>query len=362
MTKLFAASVKMLYRDRQSLFWALMFPIIFTVVFGLFDFSQAPEVRIAIAAEGQSPVSAALDRGLREVDSFEVSRTTDLGAARQDLMDGEVDVVLSIPPIPTRAMPGSAPPTAVTVHYNESNFESNQFALGVIERIVDRMNLQMAGVTAPPLSVEARGVAARSIEYYDFLLPGLVAMGVMNFSITGMAIAVARYREQRILKRILATPLRPFKFLSAQVLSRLLLALVQAALIVAVGVFVFGANVYGSVVWIFILATVANLIFLNIGFAVAGRARNPDSAQGIASAVALPMMFLSGVFFPTDTLPQVMQAVVRFLPLTPLIEALRKVSLEGLSIVDTGPQLLLLGVWGVVSFALAGLNFRFARS
>jgi ABC-2 type transport system permease protein len=365
MTKLFAASVKMLYRDRQSLFWALMFPIIFTVVFGLFDFSQAPEVRIAIVAEGQSPVSAALDRGLREVDSFEVNRTTDLRTARQDIMDGEVDVVLSVPPIPTRVVPGSPPgvsPTAVTVHYNESNFESNQFALGVIERIVDRMNLQMAGVTSPPLSVEARGVAARSIEYYDFLLPGLVAMGVMNFSITGMAIAVARYREQRILKRILATPLRPFKFLSAQVLSRLLLALVQAALIVAVGVFVFGANVYGNVVWIFILATVANLIFLNIGFAVAGRARNPDSAQGIASAVALPMMFLSGVFFPTDTLPRIMQTVVRFLPLTPLIEALRKVSLEGLSIVDTGPQLLLLGVWGVVSFALAGMNFRFARS
>jgi ABC-2 type transport system permease protein len=367
MGKLFIASVKMLYRDRQSLFWALMFPVIFTVVFGLFDFSQAPEVRIALVAESRSQVSEALASGLREVDSFEVNRPADLTTARQDLTDGEVDVVVAIPPILESDVAGAAEPpvlqaTSITVYYNESNFDSNQFALGAIERILDRMNLQMAGVTSPPLSVEAKGVAARSIEYYDFLLPGLVAMGVMNFSITGMAIAVARYREQRILKRILATPLRPFKFLSAQVLSRLLLALVQAALIVAVGVFLFGARIYGNVAWIFILATVANLIFLNIGFAVAGRARNPDSAQGIASAVALPMMFLSGVFFPTDTLPQVMQAIVKYLPLTPLIEALRKVSLEGLSITDTGPQLLLLGVWGVVSFALAAMNFRFARN
>jgi ABC-2 type transport system permease protein len=146
------------------------------------------------------------------------------------------------------------------------------------------------------------------------------------------------------------------------VLARLVLALVQAALIVGVGVFLFGAHVYGNVVWIFLLATVANLIFLNIGFAVAGRAPNPDSAQGIASAVALPMMFLSGVFFPTDTLPQVMQVIVRYLPLTPLIEALRKVSPEGLSITDTGPQLIMLGVWGLVSFALAAMNFRFART
>jgi ABC-2 type transport system permease protein len=365
MGKLFIASVKMLYRDRQSLFWALMFPIIFTVVFGLFDFSQAPEVRIAVVAGQRSPVSEALASGLRDVESFDVTRTTDEAAARRQLTDGEVDVVLSVPEILTVPAPEgapAAPPTAVTVYYNESNFDSNQFALGIVERIVDRMNLQMAGVTAPPLSVEARGVSARSVDYYDFLLPGLVAMGVMNFSITGMAIAVARYREQRILKRILATPLRPFKFLSAQVLARLVLALVQAALIVGVGVFLFGAHVYGNVAWIFLLATVANLIFLNIGFAVAGRSPNPDSAQGIASAVALPMMFLSGVFFPTDTLPQVMQTVVKYLPLTPLIEALRKVSLEGLSITDTGPQLLMLGAWGLVSFALAAMNFRFART
>jgi ABC-2 type transport system permease protein len=131
---------------------------------------------------------------------------------------------------------------------------------------------------------------------------------------------------------------------------------------VAVGVYLFGASIYGNVGWIFLLATVANLIFLNIGFAVAGRSSNPDSAQGIASAVAIPMMFLSGVFFPTDTLPQVMQTIVKYLPLTPLIEALRKVSLEGLSITDTGPQLLLLGAWGVVSFGLAAMNFRFART
>lgn len=360
MPKLFAASVKMLYRDRQSLFWALMFPIIFTVVFGLFDFSQAPEIRIAIASDQRSPASEALTTGLREVESFEVTRTTDVAVARRQLEDGELDVVVAVPPILT--LESVVQPVAITVFYNETNFDTNQFALGIIERIVDRMNLQISGVTSPPLSVESRGVSARSIEYYDFLLPGLVAMGVMNFSITGMAIAVARYREQRILKRILATPLRPYKFLAAQVLSRLVLALVQAALIVAVGVFLFGANVYGNVAWIFILATVANLIFLNIGFAIAGRSPNPDSAQGIASAVAIPMMFLSGVFFPTDTLPQIMQTIVRYLPLTPLIEALRKVSLEGLSIADTGPQLVLLGVWVVVSFALAAANFRFSRA
>ncbi|MGH2545402.1 MAG: ABC transporter permease [Actinomycetota bacterium] len=361
MTKLTWASVKMLYRDRQSLFWALAFPVIFTVVFGLFDFTASPEARFVVVADGDTPVSEALVDGLRRTESFTVETADDLGQARGRLRDGEVDVVLSVPEA-VESRP--TVPTAMTIDvtYNESNADVNSFALGAVERLVNGLNLRLAGVTSPPVTVEEEGVAGKTVEYYDFLLPGLVAMGVMNFSITGMSVAIAQYREKRILKRILATPLRPSRFLAAQVLARLALAVVQAALILAVGVYGFGAQIYGNVVWIFVLATVANLIFLNIGFAIAGRVANPDAAQGVASAVALPMMFLSGVFFPTDTLPNILQSVVRFLPLTPLIDALRTVSLEGLSIAETGPQLLLLGSWVLASFAIAGVAFRFGGS
>ena len=363
MAKLTFASIKMLYRDRQALFWAMAFPVIFAVVFGLFDFSQEPEVDIAVVRSADGAVSRELVRGLREFESFTVVTSSDLAEERRALDDGRVGVIIAVPEVaPAPSPEGPAPPETVRVFYNQSNFDSNQFALGAIQRLVDGMNLRLAGVASPPLRVEEEAVVGRSIEYYDFLLPGLVAMGVMTFSIIGMSVAITRFREQQILRRILATPLRPVKFLSAQVLARLLLALVQAGLILAVGVFLFGANVYGNVLWLFVLATLANLIFLNIGFAVAGRASNPDAAQGIGNAVALPMMFLSGVFFPTDTLPQVMQTVVKFLPLTPLIEAMRKVALEGLSITATGPQILQLGIWVVISFVLAAATFRFARA
>ena len=359
MAKLTLASLKMLYRDRQSLFWALAFPVIFAVVFGLFDFTDSPEATFEIVAESDSPVSAALVDGLGRTESFTVERGNDLEQARDRLRDGTADVVLAVP----EAGPmGRDTQTSIELLYNESNADVNQFALGAVERVVNGLNLRLAGVTSPPVTVEEEGVAGKTVEYYDFLLPGLVAMGVMNFSITGMAIAIAQYREKRILKRILATPLRPARFLAAQVLARLVLAVVQAALILAVGVYAFGATIYGNVVWIFVLTTVANLIFLNIGFAIAGRVANPDAAQGVASAVALPMMFLSGVFFPTDTLPSILQSVVAFLPLTPLIEALRTVSVDGLPITETGSQLLLLGAWVAASFAIAGVAFRFGGS
>lgn len=353
MGKLIAASMKMLYRDKQALFWALAFPLIFAVVFALFDFEQTPQIDVAVVAEQPSPVSTALVEGLGEIDGFTVKERASLPEARAALAGDEHGVVLAVPG------PGRG---EIRAFYNETNFDENQFALNAVRQIVDATNLRLAGISAPSLTVEAIGVEAKSVQYYDFLLPGIVALGVMSFSIIGMAVAVSRFREQRILKRILATPLSPVRFLSAQVAARLVLAVIQAAIILAVGVFLFGAKVYGNVLWMFVLVTLANLVFLNIGFALGGRAPNPDAAQGVGNAVALPMTFLSGVFFPTDTLPDVMRAVVAWLPLTPLIEALRTISIDGLSIIETGPQLAMLGGWVVASFLIAGRMFRFGRA
>jgi ABC-2 type transport system permease protein len=230
----------------------------------------------------------------------------------------------------------------------------------VIGHVVDALDLRLSGVSQPPLSLEQRDVSGHSFKYYDFLLPGLVGLGVMTFSITALAVAISRFREQRILKRILATPLPPRRFVMAQVLARLVLAIVQAGLILAVGVVLFHAHIYGNLLWVLLLVALGNLVFLNIGFLIAARASGPDAAQGIAQAITLPMMFLSGVFFSTDTLPSALQKIVHYLPLTPLLVALRKVVNDGRSITATGHQVLLLAAWGVGSFILAARTFRFA--
>jgi ABC-2 type transport system permease protein len=278
MKKLLGASAKMIYRDKQALFWALAFPVIFAVVFGLFDFEQTPGEDRPRRRDA-SPVYGAMERA-GGIDTFVVTERSELSASTTRLDDGDTDVVVAVQG------------TGVEVLYNETNFQTNQFAITAIERIVDRVNLEAAGVSEPVVSLDARGVASSDVSYYDFLLPGLVAMGVMNASIIGMAVAISRFREQRILRRILATPLAPIRFLSSQVGARLVLSIIQSALILAVGIFLFGAELHGQLIWLFVLVTFANLIFLNLGFAAAGRAKNPDAAQGIANAIALPMMFL----------------------------------------------------------------------
>ncbi len=353
MGKLFATSLKMLYRDGQALFYALAFPVIFAVVFGLFNFGKLPTLHLAAIAAQPSVVSREVDAGLSKVPSVKLQQWKSLSAARRNLFDGHLDSVVVIPAV-------SSGSSTLTVYYNQSNIQNDQVAQQAIQRVVDGLNLRLSGVSNPPLVLEQRSVSGHSSKYYDFLLPGLVGLGVMTFSITALAVAVSRYREQRILKRILATPLPPRRFLTAQVLARLALSLVQAVLIVAVGVVLFHAHIYGNLLSVAFLVALGNLVFLNIGFLIAGRASGPDAAQGMAQAITLPMMFLSGVFFPTTALPAVLQRIVHYLPLSPLLIALRKVMNDGQSVSQTGPQLLLLVAWGIATFLLASRTFRFA--
>lgn len=170
MAKLLIASLKLLYRDKQTLFWAMVFPVMFAVVFGLFDFSGTPEVSITIVSDRPSVLGAQLEKALGRVESFRVSTGSSLAGETRRLKNGQADVVVGLPA-------ETAPGSALRVLYNRSNFQENQFALGVIDRVVGQMNLRMARITSPPVSIRQEAMAGRSIDYYDFLLPGLVAMG-----------------------------------------------------------------------------------------------------------------------------------------------------------------------------------------
>lgn len=357
MGKLFNASIKMIYRDKQALFWAIAFPLLFAIVFGLFDFTSVPDSRVVVvqpAIPAYAPAVDSVESALKEIEFFDVSRIGSVAAGKTAIEEADADIVVEV----TATGPQDL---TVSTYYNGANPQGSQQSLIAMSRVVDGMNLQMAGVTEPAVEMKPVAIEAHEVSYYDFLLPGLVAMGVMNYSIAAAAVGIARLREQMILKRILATPLRPSRFLGGQVAAHLTLAVVQACLILAVGIFMFGGNVYGSIVAMVALVVLANIIFLNIGVAIAGRSKNAESAAGAANVVALPMMFLSGVFFPIETLPTLMQGVVQVLPLTPLIDAMRKISVEGLPITDCLPQIAALSVWVVVSFALARMNFSFGE-
>ena len=277
--------------------------------------------------------------------------------AQDALKKGEIGFVLIIPEGLAESVRDQSP-VSLNIFYDESRVQTNQLILGVIERCIDQTNMDLQHAQ-PLIQLQPEGIQARTVRYFDFLLPGFVGMGVMMYAITGMASVVALYRQQKIFKRLLTTPLRVRYFFASQIIAYLLLSLVQAAIILAAGVFLFNGHIYGNILWVFVLVLFGNIIFLNLGFIVGAIAKRVEAANGLASVIAYPMMFFSGVFFPTDSLPGFLSKIVQYLPLTPLLDALRGVTIEAKPVWAYPWELAILGIWIAVTSVVALRVFRF---
>lgn len=203
--------------------------------------------------------------------------------------------------------------------------------------------------------------AIPDVDYFEYVLPALLAIGLMNFAMVGTAASVARYRELKILKRIVVTPLPPSRFIVGQVGARLVLAAIQTAIIMLVGLLV-GGTLGSSWPLLFVISTLGNLIFLSLGLAIAGRVGSVDAANNFAGLATTPLMFLSGSFFPVESMPGWLQPIADLLPLTPLIDSMRAIALQGAGIFDIGSELALIGGWIVVGLGLARMTFRFSEA
>ena len=251
---------------------------------------------------------------------------------------------------------GVAPP--VTIYYDQANLENNELVLGVLSNLAAQANMQLAE-TPQVVQVVPKAVTARQVEYFDLVLVGLVGMGLMVHSVIALGVKVSSYRNQAIFKRILVTPLPVRNYFVSEVLAHLLLAMVQTAVILAIGVWVFGGNLGNGVWLIFPIAALGNVVFLNLGFIVASFSNSGAAASGMGNAITLPMMFLSGVFWASDSLPGFLPDVVRFLPLTPMLDAMRDVAIHETSLWATWPELVLLAGWIALTAAVAVRVFRF---
>jgi len=353
---LLVANLKMLLRNRQALFWALAFPLIFVGAFGLFDLDSPPVSETGIIDRAQDGLSRRIIEGLRAIDTIGVEPRSDEARARREVRDRKLDMLL-IMPEGLEASASSGSPARIELVYDEGSPTASS-GVGTVQRYLDQLNLRL--VEAPPVfRLAPEGVRSLESDYFDFLLPGFVGMGVMTFSIIGVASALALYRQQNIFKRILATPLKVRTFFTGFILAHLVVALLQAGIILAAGVLLLGGAVHGNLFYLAVLVILGNLIFLCIGFVVGAYSTSVAAASGLGNVVTLPMMFLSGTFFPLEDLPSGLADVVQFLPLAPMLEAMRGVTLDAKPIWDFPKELALLGGWIGVTAVVAVRVFRF---
>jgi ABC-2 type transport system permease protein len=195
-------------------------------------------------------------------------------------------------------------------------------------------------------------------RYIDFLIPGLLGMNLMNAAMWGIGFALVDMRQRKLLKRFVATPMRRSDFLLALLSSRLVLMLIEVALLLGFGVFAFQMKILGSLWSILLIGSIGAISFGGLGLLTACRAQKIESASGLMNLVMMPMWIFSGVFFSGERFPAVVQPLIKALPLTALNDALRATILEGSSLASQSGRVLVMAVWGVISFALALRWFR----
>lgn len=386
--KIFVASVKMIYREKSALFWALAFPLMFVALFGLFSSGMSTNDlgKLAYIDRAGDDSSARLKQAIEGSGVFTVSEDyEDAEAAKEAMRNNKVNFVLVV----EKAQGAEDGPTVfpdVTLFTDVKNQNINAAAVSFFDSLKQQfhaaaMVAQIDYVLGLDIDPQARQFYAglkRSLEeagepirqeeggrnpvtYFDMVFVGLVCMGIMNYSVTGFAINLAALREQKILKRLLTTPLPIRRFMLGEVLAYIVLAFAQLGIMLAVGVGMFGAKIYAGWWFLVLLVFLGALLFLSFGFFLAAFAKTVNAAEAMANGIAIPLMFLGGVFFPLEVLPGPFYQAFRFLPLAPMIQAMRSVCLEGDPVSAQLPRLLIMLVWLAAVAALGLAFFRFGE-
>ena len=183
-------------------------------------------------------------------------------------------------------------------------------------------------------------------------------MNLMGTGMWGMGFTIANARMKKLLKRLVATPMRKSDYLLAQFLSRLGFLIVETLVLVPFGWLFFGVRVNGSILALAAVCIIGGYAFSGIGLLTVSRAKTLEAVSGMMNLIMVPMWICSGIFFSYERFPEAVKPVIRALPLTLLNDALRMVMNDAAGLGEVAPRLVALAVWGVVSFLIGLKIFR----
>jgi ABC-2 type transport system permease protein len=337
--ELIAVRFREFFREPEAVFWVYVFPILLATGLGI-AFRSQPAARVAVGWDGGSGRDTVLAGVLERDSGFVVTRFVDSSAAARALRNGRVALLVV--------------PEGDTLRYRLDDTRP-EAAAGRL-RVDDA--LQRARGRTDPLATGSEIVRERGSRYIDFLLPGLLGMNLMGSAIWGSGFAIVDARKKKLLKRLAATPMSRSDYLASFLLAQLALVVLEIGAILAFGVIAFGVPVRGSLGSLGLVAGLGSLAFGGLGLLAAARPKTIEGASGLMNLIMLPMWVLSGVFFSASRFPAVAQPLIRALPLTALVDALRAIMLEGAGLPAVSGRLLVLGVWLVLSFGVALRIFR----
>ena len=320
-------------REPEAVFWAVFFPILLTVGLGL-AFRDRPDPVLKIAA---TPAVAAT---LRAEPGLDV-RELDESAARIALRNGDVALVAST---------GDA--GSVVFYFDDTNAEGR-----TARSLADRAIQQAAG-RKDPVTATDRVTREPGSRYVDFLVAGLIGIGIMSNAVWGLGFSIVDSRRRKLIKRMVATPMSRTQYLGSYLVWRLMLLPVEVIIPLAFGAIAFGVPIRGSWFALGFMCLLGSLCFSSLGVLVGSRAKTIEAVSGIMNLLIMPQWIVSGVFFSAQRFPDWAQPAIKALPLTALIDALRAIQLRGAGLADVTLEIGILVVWFLAAFTLGLKLFR----
>ena len=351
------AQLTLFLRNKQMLFFTMFFPILMMI--GLGTMLDGGDVSLSgyVVDEDASEASAGVAETLLGARALGLSAAEDREAALEALRQGDTQLVVVLPAGFGAAMSAGGEAAAVDVFYEEQNMTVSQLGVQYVSGVVDGISKELTGY-APAVAVAAQPVQSLGLRYIDFLVPGILAMMIMSTNLNGVAGQISSWRERGVLRRMQSTTLKARTFIAAQITARLILNGMQAVIVLLIAALVFGTKVSGSWALVLFYIVLGTLVFMSIGFIIAGLAKTPESAGPIAGLISFPLMFLGNVFFPVRNMPDFLQPIVHALPIVHLSDALRSVMNVGAGLGSLWSETLILGGWLVAAFAAASWSFK----
>ncbi len=353
------ANLRSFVRDRAALFWTLAFPVIFVVLFGtIFSGGGTPEYQVGWVDEDRTPASSRLRSAFSATSFLKLTDGADRVVVLAAMKTGDLDAIIVVPQGVGAAVGADLPGTrADLVVYTDASQANTSTAIQqTVAQIVGGVNQALSG-RPPVLGVEPQSIQTERLGSTSFFVPSILAMALMQLGVFS-AIPLVALREKLILKRLSATPLKRWTLVGSNVMVRLILGAVQTALILGIGILAMGVQVTGGPLAIAGLVVLGAMTFIALGYVIASFARTEEAANGITQVVQLPMMFLSGIFFPLELMPDWLRGVAVFMPLTYLGDALRQTMVGGAPFAPLGVDVLVLAAWLVVSMVISARFFR----
>lgn len=353
-------STRRFFRDRAAIFYSIGFPLIFLFVFGsLYSNNSTLSFKVAMINNSNSSFAKTFVSTVDKSKILKVNPDVKTLAAAEDKMSrSEIDATIVLPKNFGEIQKGNTYPTGqAEVVYTQNNQQSAQALGAILDGQFKGINSKFVN-SVTPFTVIQKQLNSKSLSSFDYAFAGLLGFAIIGMGIFGPVNVFPELKKMGILRRLSTTTIRVWQYFLSTMIGQAAIGLISLAVMFIVAMTVFHLKVAGNWFELVIFLIFSIIMILGIGLALGGWAKNERQVAPLSNIVVFPMMFLSGTFFPRFLMPEWLQGISSFLPLTPVIDGIRLITTEGKNFTDILPQIGLIGAWFVVIYFIAFKVFR----